>query len=310
MDLLNLSSNWKKLQSTLPKPKPNPSSAKTAAQNGLKRKRGQSLGTSNRPSQGSLPRKRVRKGMSQNSTVSTKTGSIRDLEASDAGVRPRPADRAVSDQVNAGLCTSVEVGRYVAVDCEMVGVGPHPDRESALARVSIVNYNGDQIYDSYVLPQEDVTDWRTHVSGVEPKHMKYARSFQEVQADVSNIIKDRILIGHHIRHDLDALMISHPQRDIRDTARHHPYRKTTGGGYPRLKILASELLGFEIQEGEHSSIEDARACMLLFRKDKTAFEREHSKRWAKQVTTAPREDRNAEGQDRKPTKKKKPKKKK
>ena len=70
--------------------------------------------------------------------------------------------------------SSVEIGRYVAIDCEMVGVGPYPDRESALARVSIVDYNGDQIYDSYVLPQETVTDWRTFVSGVEPKRMKYA----------------------------------------------------------------------------------------------------------------------------------------
>lgn len=161
----------------------------------------------------------------------------------------------------------------------MVGIGPTPDRESALARVSVVNYTGDQVYDSYVLPLEPVTDYRTNVSGISAKHLKHARPFKEVQTDIFNIITDRVIIGHSLRHDLEALMITHPQRDIRDTARHPPYRKMAGGSSPRLKILASELLGTEIQEGEHSSIEDARACMMLFRKDKAVFEREHSKRW-------------------------------
>lgn len=203
---------------------------------------------------------------------------------------------------------SVEVGRYVAIDCEMVGVGPNPDRESALARVSVVNYNGEQVYDSYVLPKEPVTDWRTHVSGIAPHHMKIARSLEEVQADISRLVKDRILIGHSIRKDLEALMLGHPKKDIRDTAHHASYRKLAGGSSPRLKILASELLGFEIQDGAHSSVEDARACILLFRRDKAAFERDHAKKWP--TRAPPTESTEAEGQSttKKPRKKKKKKK--
>lgn len=172
----------------------------------------------------------------------------------------------------------------------MVGVGPHPDRESALARVSVVNYNGEQVYDSYVIPKEAVTDWRTHVSGIAPQHMKIARPLEEVQAEISKLVKDRVLIGHAIRHDLDALMLGHPKRDIRDTARHAPYRKLAGGSSPRLKILASELLGLEIQEGSHSSVEDARACILLFRRDKAAFERDHAKKWPTRAPVEPTEN--------------------
>ena len=201
---------------------------------------------------------------------------------------------------------SVEIGRYIAIDCEMVGVGPNPASESALARVSIVNFDGDQIYDSYVTPLEDVTDWRTHVSGISPKHMTHARSLDEVQKDVCKILQDRILVGHAIRHDLDALLISHPRRDIRDTARHSAYRKLAGGSSPRLKILASELLGLDIQAGEHSSVEDARACMMLFRRDKPAFERDHAKKWpAPRPQPQTTEDTNAP----KPKKSKKKKKK-
>lgn len=190
----------------------------------------------------------------------------------------------------------------------MVGVGPNPDSESALARVSIVNFDGDQVYDAYVKPLEAVTDWRTHVSGISPKHMTDARSLEEVQKDVCKILQDRILIGHAVRHDLDALLISHPKKDIRDTARHSAYRKIAGGSSPRLKILASELLGLNIQTGAHSSVEDARACMMLFRRDKPAFEREHAKRWPTPRTQPATNDDPDATDPKKPKKRKKKKK--
>lgn len=215
-------------------------------------------------------------------------------------------------RLNSTHISSVDIGRYIAIDCEMVGVGPEPDRESALARVSIVNYDGDQIYDSYVKPLEPVTDWRTHVSGILPKHMIEACSLAEVQEDVCKILQGRILVGHALRHDLDALFLSHPKRDVRDTARHPPYRSMAGGNSPRLKILASELLGLDIQAGEHSSVEDARACMMLFRRDKAAFERNHAKKFPapRPVPVADKEAPDGTQAKPKSSKKKKKKKKK
>ncbi|EXJ94435.1 hypothetical protein A1O1_02831 [Capronia coronata CBS 617.96] len=307
MDLDNLSSNWKRLQSTLKASEQSQPSPKLPTENGVKRKRERQPKISRPSALVPNPRKRLRieRNMAQASHSATRTNTIEAVEASDAGPRPRVPDRETTESVNAGLSSSVELGKYVAIDCEMVGVGPNPDRESALARVSIVNYNGDQVYDSYVIPVETVTDWRTHVSGIAPKHMKFARTLKEVRAEVEGILRDRIIIGHAIRHDLEALMITHPKRDIRDTARHPPYRKLAGGSSPRLKILASELLGLEIQEGEHSSVEDARACMLLFRRDKAAFEREHAKRWPSRPTTETHETADGTGKPRKPNKKKK-----
>ena len=191
----------------------------------------------------------------------------------------------------------------------MVGVGPNPDRESALARVSAVNFNGDQIYDSFVRPKETVTDWRTPISGIMSKHMVKARSLEQVQVDISKILDGNVLVGHAVRNDLDALLLGHPRRDIRDTARFPPYRKLAGGGSPRLKILAAEFLGLEIQSGEHSSVEDARACMMLFRRDKDGFEKEHAKKWPTR-STALRAVGDGEGDDKKAKRKKKKKKKK
>lgn len=61
--------------------------------------------------------------------------------------------------------------RVVAIDCEMVGVGPDGE-DSILARVSLVNQFGKCIYDKHVKPTERVTDYRTAVSGIRPKDIK------------------------------------------------------------------------------------------------------------------------------------------
>ncbi|KYK61988.1 RNA exonuclease 4 [Drechmeria coniospora] len=189
------------------------------------------------------------------------------------------------DRVNQGLGGSLSsIGKYVAIDCEMVGVGPG-GHESVLARVSMVDFHGRQVYDSFVKPREKVTDWRTAVSGVSQKEMRFARDFDDVQQDVFNVLKDRIVVGHDIKHDLDALQLSHPLRDIRDTVKHATFRKVGNGRKPALKTLARELLGVDIQDGSHSSIEDARVTMLLFRRYKPGFDVDHANRYAPKPAT-------------------------
>jgi len=70
-------------------------------------------------------------------------------------------------------------------------------------------------------------------------------------------------------------MLTHPRRDVRDTSRHATYRAMAMGKTPSLKRLTKELLGMDIQQGHHSSVEDARATMLLYKREKDAFESEH-----------------------------------
>ncbi|RDW74681.1 putative 3'-5' exonuclease [Aspergillus mulundensis] len=293
MELKALSSNWKKLQETLKKdvstvPAPKRKRSDRETQNDLVKKRktaaeaGKAKGTPQ-----TIRTLKKRKRMSQGAT------------GGDTSAAQSPT--LVVSKENEGRSPTVEIGKYIAMDCEMVGIGPNPDDDSALARISIVNYNGDQVYDSYVRPKEMVTDWRSHVSGILPKHMVEARSLEQVQKEVAEILEGRILVGHALRNDLDALLLSHPKRDIRDTSKHPPYRKIAGGGSPRLKILASEFLGLDIQSGAHSSVEDAKATMLLYRRDKDEFEREHLKKWPVRVVSESKEN----GGDEKKKKKKK-----
>ena len=71
----------------------------------------------------------------------------------------------------------------VAIDCEMVGVGPQ--MVSGLARCSIVNLYGAVLYDKYIRPEGVITDYRTRVSGITPQHMMRATPFAEAKLEVS-----------------------------------------------------------------------------------------------------------------------------
>lgn len=153
----------------------------------------------------------------------------------------------------------------------MVGAG-HLGSTSLLARVSLVNFHGHTILDSYVKPMEEVTDYRTWVSGIHPHHLKNAPDFKSVQKKVFELVKDRILVGHAIKHDLDVLMLDHPRNQIRDTSTYQPFKKFAKGRHPGLKTLAREVLGLDIQSGQHCSVEDARVTMLLYKKFKKEWD--------------------------------------
>ncbi|KAL5483063.1 REX4 [Sanghuangporus weigelae] len=167
-------------------------------------------------------------------------------------------------------------GKYLAIDCEMVGVGPNGS-ESSLARVSLVNYYGAVILDEFVRQRERVTDYRTFVSGIRASDMVKAIPFADVQKRVDDLLKDRILVGHALNNDLKALLLSHPRNIIRDTQLLAGKARLLKTKYPALRKLAHQELGIIIQAGEHSSVTDARATMALYRL--------HRKEWEKQFRT-------------------------
>lgn len=302
MELKDLSTNWKKLQQSLDQDT-SKLSKRTAVQNPLRqyryRVKHQDRVTKIKASASGTQAKTL-KSQDMDIVISTAkkiSSSVslalwakeNDISPHDLAAAYGPASEKTSssesvhasERINEGLSSAVDAGKYISIDCEMVGVGPTPDNESALARISLVNYHGHQLYDSFVLPKEPVTDYRTHVSGITSQLLKSARTLEDVQKDVAQLLNGRVLIGHAVRHDLDALLLGHPKRDIRDTSRYSAFRQLAGGRTPSLKKLAREVLGIDIQNGEHSSVEDARATMMLFKKEKEGFEQEHARTWGK-----------------------------
>ncbi len=301
MELKDLSSNWKKLQATLKQDTSKPPKRKASKdilqpqRNGvLKRRKVEPKFERPAARKGNINSKSSGMGLAWSKSEEAAPSASLAIWAEDNDIPAKdlaeaygtsikstsvPDTQHANDKINEGLSTTAEAGKYIAIDCEMVGVGPTPDTDSALARVSIVNYHGHQLYDSFVKPKEAVADYRTFVSGITPQLLESARTLEAVQADVVGLLDGKILVGHSIRNDLDALLLGHPKRDIRDTSRYPGFRQLAGGKTPGLKKLAREVLGVDIQGGEHSSIEDARATMLLFRREKEGFEREHAKKW-------------------------------
>jgi RNA exonuclease 4 len=86
---------------------------------------------------------------------------------------------------------------------------------------------------------------------------------------VAALLRDKVLVGHALRNDLDVLMLSHPRTHIRDTACYRPYMRVHGlhGKLrPRaLRDLTKQHLGLVIQAGEHDPVssmnESIQECM-------------------------------------------------
>ncbi|KAJ7263611.1 ribonuclease H-like domain-containing protein [Mycena haematopus] len=163
-------------------------------------------------------------------------------------------------------------GKYLALDCEMVGVGPE-GLESSLARVSLVNFHGAVQLDAFVRQRERVVDYRTEFSGVRETDMVNAHPFPTIQTLVAALLKDRILIGHAVHNDLRALLLSHPHAATRDTQLYAGRFGVVKGKRVALRRLVEQEVGAVIQGGEHSSVTDARATMAVYRLHRKEWER-------------------------------------
>ncbi|XP_063001684.1 interferon-stimulated 20 kDa exonuclease-like 2 [Elgaria multicarinata webbii] len=176
--------------------------------------------------------------------------------------------------------------KAVAIDCEMVGTGPG-GRTSDLARCSVVSYDGDVVYDKYVRPLSPITNYRTRWSGIRRHHMKNAVPFKVAQKEILKLLCGKVVVGHAIHNDFKALKYFHPKYLTRDTSKIPLLNRKAG--FPEneaasLKRLTKQLLHRDIQVGQngHSSVEDARATMELYK----VIEAE----WERHLATSPAQD--------------------
>jgi RNA exonuclease 4 len=171
----------------------------------------------------------------------------------------------------------------------MVGVGEE-GLDSAVARITIVNWENVVILDTFVKVPVPVTDYRTFVSGITAQDIESdkALTFEEARAAVSNIIRGKILIGHGLENDLRALDLTHPESDVRDTACYAPYMQEIVDSQtgtlvirPRkLRDLTREVLGRDIQVpgSPHCPVDDAIAAMDLYKVSRYDWEKELGRR--------------------------------
>ncbi|KAI9040291.1 putative RNA exonuclease [Aspergillus affinis] len=172
-----------------------------------------------------------------------------------------------SDRQAGGSCQAI------AIDCEMVGVR---DGRQELAFLSAVDFlTGQMLISRYVVPSEEVVDWRSKFSGI-TKGIMYSAicsgaafsGWREARDKLWEFMDNStILVGQSLNYDLEVLGICHAK--IVDTAiltaetvfpsviSTEPLPRMWG-----LKSLAKDLLSLEIQNGNcgHSALEDAYAA--------------------------------------------------
>lgn len=202
------------------------------------------------------------------------SSSVRQRPKAESG--GAPCSRKPTPRESAGPLPS----KCVAIDCEMVGTGPR-GRVSELARCSVVSYYGDVLYDKYIRPEMPIVDYRTRWSGITRQHMRKAIPFQVAQKEILKLLKGKVVVGHALHNDFQALKYVHPRGQTRDTT-YVPNLLSQPGLHTRtrvsLKDLALQLLHKKIQVGQHghSSVEDAVTAMELYRLVEVQWEQQEA----------------------------------
>lgn len=152
-----------------------------------------------------------------------------------------------------------------AVDCEFCDTASG----KVLTRISIVNFQSEVVYDTYVKPDEKITNYQTRYSGITEEILEgVTTTLEEVQSKVLSIVSSSdILIGHSLESDLRVMRLRHPR--VIDSALTYEHHK----GFPQkpgLRWLSEQYLKRLIQQGEatgngHSSIEDLIASLDLIK---------------------------------------------
>jgi len=138
------------------------------------------------------------------------------------------------------------------IDCEMC----YTVAGLELTKVTVVGVDGRLVYESLVLPDNQVADYNTRFSGITKKDLENGptKNLKEVQNDLMGFINaDTILVGHGLENDLRALQLVHSV--VLDTSAvfpHYcglPYRRSLRSlvsSYLKVSILDNLALVLEI----------------------------------------------------------------
>ena len=167
----------------------------------------------------------------------------------------------------------------IAIDCEMVVC---TDSQKHLARLSIVNFNRHTLFDEFIKPELPVKNYLNHITNIDSFKLQTAHSLAHYLPIIQNIINDKTIVGHTLSSDFEALKIEINERQKRDISEFSFFKneKFKVG----LKDLTDRYLNMKIQDGKHSSVEDARAALELYKLYKQEIDRETKDRFFQKST--------------------------
>lgn len=100
--------------------------------------------------------------------------------------------------------------QVLALDCERILT----DRGEKLARVSIVNFYGNIVFDTLVKPcryhtdRPVVLDYREWITGIKAIDLEHAPTFGNIEPIIQKIVRGKTIVGHSLADDFKILSIN------------------------------------------------------------------------------------------------------
>ncbi|KAH7914505.1 hypothetical protein BJ138DRAFT_1133350 [Hygrophoropsis aurantiaca] len=142
-----------------------------------------------------------------------------------------------------------------------------------LSRVSVTDYRGNILLDTFVRPTQPISDYRHIETGLQFTDLVHAPFFHHVQMSVAALIKGKLIVGHALWNFLSVMGLNHPAIDTRDLALFLPFRRTMQfNGIMSLRVLVKRFMERNIGGGYEHPLEFARASIDLFRSCESVWE--------------------------------------
>ncbi|CDO66163.1 exoribonuclease, putative [Plasmodium reichenowi] len=161
-----------------------------------------------------------------------------------------------------------DLDNIYSIDCEMCETTNH---QRELTKITVVDAYMNIIYDSYVIPDNKITNYLTLYSGINESTLENVTTkLKDVQEHLKKFLnKKSILIGHSLENDLHALKIAHNY--VIDTSIIY----CNSGYYPKPSLFQLSKKHLNIimkRENGHNSIDDAKISMFLALKKMSEFD--------------------------------------
>ncbi len=153
---------------------------------------------------------------------------------------------------------------YIAIDLETTGLNSERDEIIEIGAI-VFDENGkiSEEYQSFINTQTEIPEIVTQITGIQKKDLLNAPQIKDVSEKITNLLKDKILVGHNIEFDISFLKktkINLPKERI-DTL----FLASTILPKERSHSLESLCKTLNLKnKSSHNALEDAKSSMKLF----------------------------------------------